>query len=60
LSIISPVHILFVAVVALLVLGPRRSREAVRTIAGGVRQLREQFAAAAAARGRERPSEPEA
>jgi sec-independent protein translocase protein TatA len=37
----NPVHILFVAAVALLVLGPRRLPELARSLGRGIRDLRE-------------------
>jgi sec-independent protein translocase protein TatA len=37
----NPVHILFVAVIALVVLGPRRLPELARAVGKGVREFRE-------------------
>ncbi len=37
----SPVHLLFVGVVALLVLGPKRLPEVARALGRGVREFRE-------------------
>ena len=44
-SFINPLHIAFVAVVALLVLGPKRFPEVARSIGNGYRELREQLSA---------------
>jgi Sec-independent protein translocase protein TatA len=51
-SIISPVHIIFFAAVALLALGPRRFPEFTRALGAGVRELRALMGAAATARER--------
>ncbi|HEX4107093.1 MAG TPA: twin-arginine translocase TatA/TatE family subunit [Solirubrobacteraceae bacterium] len=40
-SIFTPVHLLFVAVVALIVLGPKRLPEMARMLGNGIRELRE-------------------
>jgi Sec-independent protein translocase protein TatA len=40
-SILSPVHIVFFAVIALLVLGPRRFPEFTRALGHGVREFRD-------------------
>lgn len=37
----NPVHLLFIAVVALVVLGPRRLPELARTLGHGIREFRE-------------------
>ncbi len=37
----NPVHLLFVAIVALLVLGPKRLPELARTLGHGIREFRE-------------------
>ncbi len=44
-SFINPLHIAFVAVVALLVLGPKRFPEVVRSLGNGYREFREQLSA---------------
>lgn len=43
----NPVHILFVAVIALIVLGPRRLPELARSLGRGVREFREAIGAGA-------------
>ena len=47
-SFINPVHIAFVAIVALIVLGPKRFPEVVRSVGNGYREFREQLAAVSA------------
>jgi len=42
---INPLHIIFVAVVALLVLGPKRFPEVARSVGNGYREFREQLSA---------------
>lgn len=44
-SFINPLHIAFVAIVALLVLGPKRFPEVARSIGNGYREFREQLSA---------------
>ena len=39
-TIISPVHLLFLAAVALLVLGPKRLPDAARALGAGLREMR--------------------
>ena len=51
-SIISPVHIIFFALVALLVLGPKRFPEFTRAVAAGVREFRALLSAPAPPRER--------
>jgi sec-independent protein translocase protein TatA len=48
----NPVHLLFVAAVALLVLGPRRLPELARSLGRGIRELREALGEGAAGRGK--------
>jgi sec-independent protein translocase protein TatA len=48
----NPVHLLFVAVVALVVLGPKRLPELARTLGHGIREFRE------AVNNPDRPPEP--
>jgi len=52
----NPVHLIFIAVVALIVLGPRRLPELARRLGDGVRELRE--AMDARAEGEEHPPPP--
>ncbi len=47
-SFINPLHIAFVAVVALLVLGPKRFPEVARTVGTAYREFREQLSAVTA------------
>lgn len=42
----NPVHLLFIAVVALVVLGPRRLPELARALGHGIREFREAIAPA--------------
>jgi len=42
---VNPLHIAFVAVVALLVLGPKRFPEVARSVGNGYREFREQLSA---------------
>ena len=44
-SFINPLHLAFVAVVALLVLGPKRFPEVARNLGNGYREFREQLSA---------------
>jgi TatA/E family protein of Tat protein translocase len=44
-GIVNPLHIAFVAVVALLVLGPKRFPEVARSVGKGYREFREQLSA---------------
>ena len=50
----NPVHLLFIAAVALVVLGPKRLPELARALGKGVREFRESIAGER----RARPSEP--
>lgn len=43
---VNPLHIIFVAVVALLVLGPKRLPEVARQLGNGYREFRDQLSAA--------------
>ena len=52
----NPVHLIFIAVVALIVLGPRRLPELARRLGDGVRELRE--AMDVGAEGEEHPPPP--
>jgi sec-independent protein translocase protein TatB len=55
----NPVHLLFVALVALIVLGPRRLPELARALGKGVREFREALEHGSAAAAHERaPVEP--
>jgi TatA/E family protein of Tat protein translocase len=58
----NPVHLLFIAVVALLVLGPKRLPEVVRALGKGVREFRAALdqGAAKPAPEKARPALPEA
>jgi sec-independent protein translocase protein TatA len=47
-SFINPLHIAFVAIVALLVLGPKRFPEVARSVGNGYREFREQLSAVTA------------
>jgi len=40
----NPVHLLFIAVIALIVLGPRRLPELTRAVGRGIREFREAIA----------------
>ncbi len=44
-SFVNPLHIAFVAIVALLVLGPKRFPEVARSVGNGYREFREQLSA---------------
>ena len=43
----NPVHLLFIAIVALVVLGPRRLPELARALGKGIREFRESISAEA-------------
>jgi TatA/E family protein of Tat protein translocase len=51
----SPIHLLFIGIVALIVLGPKRLPELARRLGEGVREFRE--AIDAGAQGRDHPSQ---
>lgn len=57
----SPVHLLFVGVIALLVLGPKRLPEVARALGKGVREFRETVngTASEALRGEVEPQKPD-
>ena len=55
---VNPLHIIFVAIVALLVLGPKRLPEVARQLGNGYRELRDQITAATS--GETAPGEPHA
>lgn len=54
----NPVHLLFIAVVALIVLGPRRLPELARALGKGVREFREAVGDGAAAPSEQTPPAP--
>jgi sec-independent protein translocase protein TatA len=54
----NPLHLLFIAVVALIVLGPRRLPELARALGKGVREFREALGDGASGRESEDPAQP--
>jgi sec-independent protein translocase protein TatA len=48
-GIVNPIHIIFVAAIALIVLGPKRLPELARSLGHGMREFRESLSEAAAA-----------
>ena len=51
----NPLHILFIAAVALVVLGPKRLPDVARSLGRGVRELREAMSSGLSAGGTEQP-----
>jgi sec-independent protein translocase protein TatA len=54
----NPVHLLFIAVVALLVLGPRRLPELARSLGRGIREFRESISDGSATGASHTPAPP--
>jgi TatA/E family protein of Tat protein translocase len=56
----SPVHLIFVGLIALLVLGPKRLPEVARALGKGVREFRETIGGVSAevVRGQDEPQQP--
>ena len=54
----NPVHLLFIAAVALLVLGPKRLPEVARSLGKGIREFREAMSDGAAPPEQVDPAEP--
>lgn len=53
----NPVHLLFIAIVALVVLGPRRLPDLAKSLGHGIREFRESLSAGAEHHPDEHPSE---
>jgi sec-independent protein translocase protein TatA len=55
----NPVHLLFIAAVALIVLGPKRLPELARALGKGAREFREALNQGAGGQGPQEPAQPQ-